>query len=152
MMNKIQYFAYGSNMSEKRMIDRGLTPLSKQVAFLNDYKFIINKKSKKNPNNGFANVIPEQNKIVEGILYEVYETDIIKLDKFEGYPNHYGREILDLRLSDGSKIKGVVYVAQQQWTSPVELKTTNEYKNFILEGKQYISENYYEFLNENIKT
>jgi len=150
-MNKIYYYAYGSNMSEQRMIDRGLTPLNKQIGYLEEFKFLINKKSFKNPSMGFANVIPDENSTVEGVLYEVYESDIKKLDKFEGFPNHYGKEQLNIRLSNGSYVKGVVYIANHNWTSPTELKTTNEYKNYILEGRQYISENYYKFLNENIK-
>jgi len=148
---KIYYYAYGSNMSEKRMIDRGLTPLNKQVGYLEGFKFIINKKSFKNPSMGFANVVPDDNSEVEGILYEVYEKDLKKLDRFEGFPKHYGKEYLNIRLSDGSYVKAVVYIANLNWTSPTVLKTTNEYKNYILEGRQYISEQYYEFLNENIK-
>ena len=72
---EIYYFAYGSNMSEKRMINRGLTPLSKQLGTLENYKFIINKKSYKNPNLGFANVMPSENDYVEGILYKIKDTE-----------------------------------------------------------------------------
>jgi len=150
-MNKIYYFAYGSNMSERRMIGRGLTPLNKQIGYLDGFKFIINKKSFKNPNQGFANVIPDEHSVVEGILYEIYENDIKKLDKFEGFPKHYGKETLMIRLQDGSMVSSIVYVANLNWVSKTELKATEEYKNFILEGREYISENYYKFLNENIK-
>ncbi len=151
MKKTIFYYSYGSNMSEQKMISRGLTPLNKQVAYLDNYKFIINKKSFKNPSMGFANIVQETNSVVEGILYEVLETDLKKMDKFEGFPKHYGREIHKLRLSDGSFVDGVVYVANPNWVSPIELKATNEYKMYILEGRQHISDTYYEFLNENIK-
>ncbi len=145
------YFAYGSNLSESRMIKRGLRPTGKQLAFLDNYKFIINKRSYKNPKVGYANVIPTQDSVVEGILYEVKDSEIVLLDRFEGAPKHYYREVLNLRLSDGSTIEGVVYIANFGWTSPNTLKTTTEYKNFILEGKDWISENYFNFLNESIK-
>lgn len=151
-MNKILYYSYGSNMSQQRMIDRGVIPLSTRIAFLEDYKFIINKKSFKNPSMGFANIIPSLNDKVEGILYEVYDSDLKLLDRFEGAPNHYGRETLKLKLIDNSVINAIVYVANPEWVSKTELKTTNKYKNYILEGRKYISENYFNFLNENIKT
>jgi len=144
------YFAYGSNMSEQRMVSRGLQPKNKQLAFLDDYEFIINKRSYKNPQVGYANVLEKEGSVVEGILYEVKNNDIMMLDKFEGYPKHYDRKNLKLRLSNGEIVEGVVYIANFGWTSPRALKTTPEYKNFILEGKEWISENYYNFLNESI--
>ena len=145
------YFAYGSNMSEDRMINRGLQPKGKQVAFLDNYKFIINKRSYKNPQIGYANVKPSKGSIVEGILYEVKNNELNLLDRFEGSPKHYNRQILNLRLSNGTIVEGVVYIANFGWTSPKQLKTTTKYKNYILEGKGWISENYYNFLNESIK-
>lgn len=145
------YFAYGSNMSESRMIARGIEPSGKQVAFLDNYKFIMNKRSYKNPKIGYANVLRESGSVVEGILYNVEDREIRLLDRFEGAPKHYSRETLNLRLSDGTIRQGVVYIANFGWTSPNTLKTTEEYKNYILEGKEWISENYYNFLNETIR-
>jgi gamma-glutamylcyclotransferase (GGCT)/AIG2-like uncharacterized protein YtfP len=148
---EIYYFAYGSNMSEKRMINRGLTPLSKQIGILENYKFIINKKSYKNPELGFANVMLSEKDNVEGIVYKVLESDIKKLDKFEGFPKHYTKELLTIRLFGGELVQAIVYIANPNWVSETVLKSTTEYKNYILEGINYISKNYYKFLNENIK-
>lgn len=147
----MKYYAYGSNMSEKRMIDRGVKPNGKQVAFLDNYKFIINKRSYKNPDMGFANVVLENNGIVEGILYDINDDDILKLDRFEGAPKHYKRYEMNLRLLDNSIIKGLVYVANPKWVSLGELKATEEYKNHILEGKKFVSEQYYNMVLEKIK-
>jgi len=149
---EVFYFAYGSNMSEQRMISRGLTPLSKEIGILEDYKFIINKKSFKDPSLGFANIIPESGSSVEGIIYKVLDADIKKLDRFEGYPKHYTKELLTIRLYDGELVESIVYIANPNWVSKTVLKSTTEYKNYILEGINYISNNYYKFLNENIKT
>ena len=148
---EIYYFAYGSNMSERRMISRGLTPLNKQIGVLENYKFIINKKSFKNPELGFANVMLSEKDNVEGIVYKVLESDIKKLDKFEGAPKHYTKELLTIRLFDGELVQAIVYIANPNWVSETVLKSTTEYKNYILEGINYISNNYYKFLNENIK-
>lgn len=145
------YFSYGSNMSRNRMVKRGLKPFNRQLAFLDDFKFVINKRSYKNPNIGYANVVEKEGSVVEGILYDIKDNDIKLLDRFEGAPSHYYRKILKLRLKNGKFVEGVVYIAQNNWTSDQELKTTQEYKNYILEGKNWISENYYDFLNESIK-
>lgn len=142
----MNYFAYGSNMNIKRMLERGVFFSSKEKGTLKGYKFIINKKSQKNPNIGFANIIRDDNSEVEGIIYEVSENDILKLDKYEGYPKHYNRVTYIINNKEC-----VIYIANQEWTSVNELESTEEYKNHILEGKEFLSENYYKKLLE-IKT
>jgi len=144
------YFAYGSNMNSKRMLDRGVKFLKKEIGFLYDYKFIINKKSYKNPNIGYANIIKKKNSIVEGILYTINEYDIKKLDKYEGYPKHYDKKILDI-ISNNNIVKSITYIANKNWITNKQLKTTKDYKNHILEGKDILSKEYLKKLNESIK-
>lgn len=146
----MKYFAYGSNMNENRMIQRGLKPKSKEAAYIEEFEFKINKKSYKNPKIGYANIMPKKGSIVEGIVYDVSENDIKKLDKFEGYPKHYYRDYLDVKLKNGDIVKAYVYIAKGEWISVEELKTTNKYKENILKGREMLSNNYYEFLNESI--
>lgn len=142
----MKYFAYGSNLNPKRMIDRGVNFTSREKGILNGYKFIINKKSQKIPNVGFANIIKDDNSFVEGVVYEVKVEDILKLDRFEGSPKHYRREIMII-----NNEQVVVYIANDAWTTNDDLQTTEEYKNHILEGKEYLSEDYFKLLLE-IKT
>ena len=142
----MNYFAYGSNLNEKRMINRGVNFKSKEKGILKGYKLVINKKSQKNPNIGFANIIKDKNSEVEGIIYEVNHSEILKLDKFEGSPKHYRKEIIDI-----NNKQCIVYIANDTWISNIELKTTEEYKNHILEGKEFLSKEYYDKLLE-IKT
>ena len=140
------YFSYGSNMNVKRMIERGVFFSSKEKGSLKGYRFIINKKSQKNPNIGFANIIKDNSSHVEGVIYEVSQEDLIKLDKYEGAPKHYRRE--NHRINNK---ECVVYIANEEWTSVKELESTEEYKNHILEGKEFLTDNYYKKLLE-IKT
>jgi len=143
----MKYFSYGSNMNPQRMLDRGVNFTDKKLGILNGYRMIINKRSYKNPEMGFANIIKDENSIVEGILYEVSSIDeIFKLDKWEGYPNHYNRVHMDVSGEDS-----IAYVANQKWVSETELKCTEEYKNHILEGKKFVSEQYYNMVLEKIK-
>lgn len=134
----LKYFAYGSNLDDNRMISRGINFTSKEKGILKGYRFIINKISQKNPNIGFANIIKDENSEVEGIIYEVNINDILSLDKYEGAPKHYRRETLNVNNEEV-----IVYIANDSWTSVDELYTTEEYKNHILEGKNYLSKKYF---------
>lgn len=142
----MKYYSYGSNMSEKRMISRGVNFYKKETGILKGYRFVINKMSQKDNKIGFANIIKDENSEVEGIVYDINDNDILKIDRFEGFPTHYSREIHKINNEDC-----VVYIANTNWTSLNELNTTQEYKNHILEGKEYLSEKYYNKLLE-IKT
>jgi gamma-glutamylcyclotransferase (GGCT)/AIG2-like uncharacterized protein YtfP len=123
------------------MLDRNIKFTSKKQGILNGYKLIINKRSYKNPEIGFANIIKDNDSIVEGILYDVDINEIFKLDKYEGFPKHYNRVHMNISGEDS-----IVYIANPKWVSDIELKTTKEYKNHILEGKKYLSSEYYNIL------
>lgn len=131
------YYAYGSNMSEQRMLDRKITFFSRKFGILKDYKLVFNKISKSNNNISFANIVESIGDFVEGVIYEINEYDIKKLDKFEGYPVHYTRKnvIID-------NISCVVYVAQNEWVKE-GIYPTKEYINYLLEAKDMLSEDYY---------
>ena len=68
------------------------------------------------------------------------------MDKFEGFPTHYYREVIDI-----NNKQCIVYIANDSWTVINELNTSEEYKNHILEGKLFLSDDYYKKLLE-IKT
>lgn len=138
----MKYFAYGSNMSINRMIERGIIFNNLQKASLDGYEFIINKKSKKDNNIGFANIKENKNSIVEGILYDI--EDFIKLDKFEGYPIHYNKKEILVNTEYGTE-NAITYIANENWIGE-NLKVTEEYKNYIILGKEYLSEKYFNFI------
>ena len=144
----VKYFAYGSNLDTKRMIERGVVFTSRQFGILKDYKLVFNKKtSKNNSKEGYANIIKYKGSIVEGAIYEITEESISLLDKYEGYPTHYSREYLDIEVSDRT-IRCIVYVANSEKLQE-GLKPSKEYFSKILEGKDLFTEEYY---NNLIKT
>lgn len=145
----VKYFAYGSNMSPTRLMERDIKYSNRQKGILRGYKFTINKKSFKNPNIGFANITEDDNSIVEGVLYDVEEGELLKLDKFEGSPKHYHRKMVYIDVG-GFYHESITYIACSNWVSPEPLPTSQEYKNKILEGKDLLSDDYYNFLKENI--
>jgi len=143
----VKYFAYGSNLDSKRMIERGVVFTSRQFGILKDYKLVFNKKSSKNNfKEGYANVVKSKGSIVEGGIYEITEESISLLDKYEGYPTHYSREYIDIEASDRT-IRCIVYVATSEKLQE-GLKPSKEYFSKILEGKDLFTEEYFNNLNK----
>ena len=144
---KIYYYSYGSNMNQNRMLERGCIFDKVEKAKLKNYILVFNKKSQKDPSITFANVIQKENSIVEGMLYTLDEDKIKLLDKFEGFPKHYNRILLDVE-TDNGLVNAYVYIAQQEWIS--NGLPSKEYLNHLLEGKNFLSENYYNMLKETV--
>lgn len=139
----IKYFAYGSNMSVSRMIKRGVTPLSRSHGILNNYILKFNKKSSKG-DWSFANIEESEGDTVEGIIFDISESYLEKLDKFEGAPLHYRREKINV-ISDGKKIECITYIAQADYI--VEgLNPTDDYMTFLIEGSLLLSPDYQKML------
>lgn len=130
-------FCYGSNMNQKRMIERGVVFTDMKSAKLFNYELKFNKVSKKQ--GAVANIVYKKDSIVEGILYNVDSLDL--LDKHEGYPNHYNRFFINI-----DNIMAYVYICENSQYLQEGLKPKQEYLNHLLEGKNYMSEEYFEKL------
>ena len=79
--------------------------------------------------------------IVEGILYSVNEEDLLILDKFEGVATkQYKRHEIEVRNHNKNSIAAVAYKALN--TGKVSAPT-EEYLNYILEGKEFLSLGYF---------
>lgn len=126
------YFAYGSNMSINRMIYRGVKYNSISAANLENYELRFNKISKQG---SVANVVYKKGSVVEGMLYDVETLE--QLDIFEGYPKHYDRILLKVNGYDAW-----VYIANKKYIQDGILPN-QEYLNYLLEGKEYLSNDYY---------
>lgn len=143
------YFAYGSNMDAQQMTDRGIRFISRQWAVLKNYTLVFNKKLANN--HVAANIRPSPQDEVEGVLYVFPEEDLYKkLDKCEGYSEHYDRETVRVILRDGKEQEAITYVAQPAYV--VESgRPTKEYLQHLLAGKDLLSEDYVKKLSQ-IKT
>ena len=134
----LNYFAFGSNMSAQRMHERlGWSPSHSGVILL-DYEMIFNKHSN---DGGKANIMSSPGNIVEGILYSVNEEDLLILDKYEGVAaKQYKRYEIEVRDNNKNSIPAVAYKALNtgKLSAPTE-----EYLNYILEGKEFLSPGYY---------
>ena len=134
----LNYFAFGSNMSAQRMLERlGWSP-SRLGAILPDYEMIFNKHSN---DGGKANIMYSSGDNVEGILYSVNEEDLLILDKYEGVAaKQYKRYDIEVWNHNKNSIAAVAYKALN--TGNVSAPT-EEYLSYILEGKEFLSSGYY---------
>jgi len=137
-MNYSQVFMYGSNLNPVRLRERtrnwhGIY----KVATLSGYELRFNKYSYQH--NVAANITPCSNRRVYGILIELDEADLYKIDCCEGYhltPRHYDRVELPIEASCGAKLQAYAYIAQPEWLVENRL-TTVKYLSHILEGARF---------------
>ena len=141
----MKYFAYGSNMDPERMRKRGIRFSRREHAVLEGYRLEFNKVSSQNPREGYANIVEDAESVVEGILYEIKESDLRKLDKFEGYPSHYRRTRVYVKLDNGERVEAITYIAQPEKVKS-GLRPSNKYLSHLLRGCDLLSEEYCEKL------
>ena len=140
------YFAYGSNMNQERLKERGVEFENPRSAILRDYILKFNKINSKVENAGYANIEASAGSIVEGILYEVTEDGLKSLDKYEGVGSgDYCRKEVEVFTKDNKPHLAITYIACPEKIRD-NLKPTKEYLNHLLKGKNFLSFEYYEKL------
>jgi gamma-glutamylcyclotransferase (GGCT)/AIG2-like uncharacterized protein YtfP len=152
---KVMYFAFGSNMNEKRMKNREVGYSKRILGIIKNYDICFNKKADALPNTGYANLVPSQNKIIYGALYTLTSINhLLKLDNFEGVSgNHYFRKRVQIYFNEKDEygISAMTYLA---CPSRIEsgLKPTQEYMNHLLEGKDILPTSYIQYLTDSFQT
>ena len=141
----MRYFAYGSNMNPRRMRQRGIRFSGRKRAILEGWRLEFNKVASRNPEEGYANIVEDEKGVVEGVLYEIPDPDIYKLDKYEGYPDHYIRIGVTVKLENGREVEAVTYVARGDKVRS-GLRPSREYIRHLLRGSDLLSEEYREKL------
>ncbi len=134
------YFAYGSNMDWDQMRDRCPSARFVGVAKLPGHKLAFSRRSTKR-NCGVADAVADQGTSVWGIVYEVDDRDVGRLDAAEGYSpgrakNAYRREERHVFV-DGEESKSLtaaVYFAIPEENPP---RPNKAYKLQILKGANY---------------
>ncbi|KAH0556289.1 hypothetical protein GP486_005785 [Trichoglossum hirsutum] len=112
--NRSLYFGYGSNMWLDQMKRRCPNSPYVGIAILKGWKWIINQR-------GYANVVPSDEDVVYGLVFELSGIDESVLDRCEGFPYMYTKEIHQIELlrngadlpgedSKGEAVSGLVYV------------------------------------------
>lgn len=108
-LERIYYFAYGSNLSISQMKRR--CPKSKLICkgILKGYKLLFNKYSY-NWGGSVADVMKSPRDNVWGLIYSLTFADLKKLDIFEGFPKAYNRKLLPVFTADNRVFKEHTWV------------------------------------------
>ena len=135
-----KYFAYGSNMNPKRMTSRVGGFMNRNIGILTDHKLSFNKKAYSD-GIGYANVIQTPQDFVEGVLYDLTESQINKLDGFEGVQSkEYKRDVIKVYTLDGNQVNAWCYFATN---TGLNLLPSKDYLNHLIIGaKGLVSESY----------
>jgi gamma-glutamylcyclotransferase (GGCT)/AIG2-like uncharacterized protein YtfP len=99
-------------MDAAQMIERGVHFTQRKVGVIDHHRLVFNKISGKYPGCGFANIEEDVSFQVQGLLYEVNESALRSLDRFEGVSSgHYFRATMEVNPNNDHRVEAIVYVA-----------------------------------------
>jgi gamma-glutamylcyclotransferase (GGCT)/AIG2-like uncharacterized protein YtfP len=123
----MHYFAYGSNLSRKQMLERCPDSKPEFTATLPNYKLVFAGWSRQ-WRGGVASIRPFRGEKVLGAVYEVSEQCLRRLDKYE---SSYDRLNVTVFNEDGEPIQAITYIKAGQ---SEETKPSAEYVSIIQQG------------------
>ena len=128
MKSETLYIAYGSNLNLPQMAFRCPTAKVVGASEIKDYELLFRGGRK----SSVATVEPLKGSSVPVLLWKLKERDLQALDRYEGYPSFYRKEILPVELK-GKTIPAMVYIMNDghPFGSPSDF-----YLNTIMEGYQ----------------
>ena len=114
------YIAYGSNINLEQMANR--CPNSKVIGkeMLKGYELEFR---------GVATIVPKENAEVPVLIWEIDGRDEHSLDRYEGFPNLYRKELFDINVN-GEKKECMAYLMNKGHISP----PTSYYYSVINQG------------------
>ncbi|MBU44087.1 MAG: hypothetical protein CMN76_12770 [Spirochaetaceae bacterium] len=136
------YFAYGRNMNQEVMKKRNVWSQHRRAAILEGWQLKFNKRSSSRPLQGYANIEPEDQSYVPGVLYRVDEQGISSLDQYEGYPEHYERRTVQVKDNWGQYHDAICYVANPDHVTE-GLLPTREYLADLEQGVEVLGDKYF---------
>lgn len=121
MPNIINWFAYDEMMNPEIIKETGLEYIAAFSVSLSTYRLVFNKIPIDNGGKeklGLANIAPSQDNLgmMEGILYEMPEENLGKLDALYHHPDEYQRKKLRFTKHDFTFVDGIVYIARKERT------------------------------------
>ena len=124
------YFAYGSNLNRKQMLERCPQSQPEFMATLPNYRLVFVGWSRQ-WRGGVASIRPFRGEKVPGAIYEVSDRDLKRLDSYEGYPRNTNRLKVTVFDEDGEPIQAITYIkaGQSEETPP-----SPEYLAIIQQG------------------
>ena len=105
------YFAYGSNLNLGQMAVRCPQAGVVGKAVLEGYELAFRR--------GVLTILPKEGGRVNGLLWRVNAWDELTLDRYEGYPHLYTKELLPVQTDSGPK-NAVAYVMTAPYCEKVQ--------------------------------
>lgn len=153
------YFAFGSNMDERRMRTRGVRVYGRAAAVAYGWRLAFAKRASNKPKEGYATmlrsrVLGREASAVHGYVYEVDDDGLSKLDFYEGVPYHYRQVPLKVKLTTkfaskeaGEDVKTLTYLAAKPMTAS-GLYPSNAYLGFFISpsARDLMNTEYHEWL------
>ena len=112
--DEIWYFAYGANMHDATFrVRRGIQPLEQRSARIKGYRVRFNLEGRPKGKAAPANLYPDPDAEVWGVLYRITRRDLMRLDPTEGVPGRGYRHVeIEAEDRDGRMIQAVTYLAE----------------------------------------
>ena len=129
------YFAYGSNLFPEWKEDRTKTKIRQaRRCRLVGYRLAFNKRG----SDGYvrANIVPDPQGEVWGVIYLCSPQAMEKLDGCEGAPFHYRRVPVEVITDRGEQVQAVTYQATAAWQCE-EGFPQRDYAQLIVQGARY---------------
>lgn len=117
---KRYYIAYGSNLSETQMAYRCPTAKVVGTSTLKDWRLLFD---------GPASIEKCEGYEVPVLIWDIQPEDERSLDRYEGYPSYYRKEMLDVEVK-GQQLKAMVYIMNTN----KEQKPSDYYYNVLEKG------------------
>lgn len=108
-MNKRLYIAYGSNLNLEQMSRRCPTAKLVGTGVVEGYEL----KFKGRPNGAFATIDEQEGGAVPVAVWELQPLDEVALNRYEGFPTHYFKRNIPVKMG-GQELTGMVYIMNQQ--------------------------------------
>ncbi|WP_313182588.1 gamma-glutamylcyclotransferase family protein [Lacrimispora sp.] len=126
MKKETLYIAYGSNLNLTQMAYRCPTAEVIGTSEMKDYEMLF----RGSRSSAVATVEPLIGARVPVLLWKIRPQDELALDRYEGYPNFYRKELFPVELG-GRSVKAMVYIMNdgRPFGGP-----SDYYLNTILEG------------------
>lgn len=105
MLKKKLYLAYGSNLNIKQMEWRCPTAVVQGTAIINDFELLF----RGHRHSAVATIEPFKGGIVPVIVWEIRPADEYALDRYEGFPHFYQKEMLTVNFN-GADVKAMAYI------------------------------------------
>jgi len=128
MKSETLYIAYGSNLNLPQMAFRCPTAKVVGASEIKDYELLF----RGGRRSSVATVEPLKGSSVPVLLWKLKERDLQALDRYEGFPSFYRKEILPVELK-GKTIPAMIYIMNDGYPFGAP---SDYYLNTILEGYQ----------------